>query len=98
VPTLPEVPTAAEQGFEGLEISAWNAVFMPKSATPQQVARLNAALNKALDNPALKARLEGVGLEVPEPRRRTPAYLAQFVAEETKRWREPVLSSGVAHN
>ncbi len=95
VPTLPDVPTAQEQGFKGLEISAWNAIYMPKSATPQQVARLNAALNKALDNPKLKQRLEEIGLEVPVPERRTPEYLAQFTAEEIKRWEAPVKASGV---
>jgi tripartite-type tricarboxylate transporter receptor subunit TctC len=98
VPTLPEVPTAEEQGFKGLEISAWNAIYMPKSATPQQVAKLNAAFNKALDNPKLKERLEGIGLEVPAPERRTPDYLGQFTAAEIKRWAEPVKASGVQHN
>jgi tripartite-type tricarboxylate transporter receptor subunit TctC len=98
VPTLPDVPTAQEQGFKGLEISAWNAIYMPKAATPQQVARLNAALNKALDNPKLRERLEAVGLEVPAPERRTPEYLAKFTAEETKRWEGPVRASGVQFN
>ena len=95
VPTLPDVPTAQEQGFKGLEISAWNAIYMPKAATPQQVAKLNAALNKALDNPKLKQRLEEIGLEVPVPERRTPEYLAKFTAEEIKRWEAPVKASGV---
>jgi tripartite-type tricarboxylate transporter receptor subunit TctC len=94
-PTLPDVPTAQEQGFKGLDISAWNAIYMPKSATPQQVAKLNAALSKALDNPALKQRLEDIGLEVPAPARRTPEYLAKFTAEEIKRWEAPVKASGV---
>jgi tripartite-type tricarboxylate transporter receptor subunit TctC len=78
---LPEIPTAEEEGFQGLNISAWNA-----------------AISKALDNPALKARLDGIGLDVPEPARRTPAYLAQFVATEISRWREPVRAGGVQHN
>jgi tripartite-type tricarboxylate transporter receptor subunit TctC len=95
IPTLPDVPTAQEQGFKGLEISAWNAVYMPKAATPQQVAKLNAALSKALDNPKLKQRLEELGLEVPVPARRTPEYLAKFTAEEIKRWEAPVKASGV---
>jgi tripartite-type tricarboxylate transporter receptor subunit TctC len=95
LPTLPDVPTAQEQGFKGLDISAWNAIYMPKSATPQQVAKLNAALSKALDNPALKQRLEDIGLEVPAPARRTPEYLAKFTAEEIKRWEAPVKASGV---
>jgi tripartite-type tricarboxylate transporter receptor subunit TctC len=60
--------------------------------------KLNAAHNKALDNSTLKARLEGVGLDVPEPARRTQAYLAQFVAAEIARWREPVRASGAHHN
>jgi len=95
VPTLPEVPTAEEQGFKGLEISAWNAIYMPKSATPQQVAKLNAAFNQVLDRPALKQRLEEIGLEVPARERRTPEYLAKFTAEEISRWESPVKASGV---
>ena len=94
-PSFPEVATAEEQGFKGLDISAWNAVYMPKASTPQQVARLNAALNKALDNPALKKRLDDIGLEIPAPARRTPEYLAKFTAEEIKRWEAPVKASGV---
>jgi tripartite-type tricarboxylate transporter receptor subunit TctC len=97
-PLLPEVATAEEEGFKGLNISAWNAVFMPRNTPPAMAQKLNAAISKALDNPALKARLEGIGLEVPEPARRTPAYLAQFVAAEINRWREPVRASGVQHN
>ena len=95
LPPLPEVPTADEQGFKGLDISAWNAICCRRAATPAQVAKLNAAVSKALDNPALKPRLEGIGLDVPEPARRTPDYLAKFVADEIVRWREPVLASGV---
>jgi tripartite-type tricarboxylate transporter receptor subunit TctC len=95
---LPEVATAAEEGFAGLDISAWNAVFMPRHTPPALVAKLNAAINKALDDPGLKARLAEIGLDVPEPARRTPGYLAQFVAAEIERWRAPVLASGVQHN
>ena len=95
LPTLPDVATAREQGFEGLEISAWNAIYLPKASTPQQVAKLSAALNAALDNPKLRQRLEDIGLEVPAPARRTPEYLAKFTAEETRRWEAPVKASGV---
>jgi len=97
-PLLPEIPTADEEGFRGLDISAWNAVFMPRNTPAPMVQRLNAAISKALDNPALKARLEDIGLDVPEAARRTPGYLAQFVAAEIKRWREPVLAGGAQHN
>lgn len=98
LPTLPDIPTAEEQGFKGLEISAWNAIFMPKNTPAPMVAKLNAALNKALDNPALKKRLADIGLEVPTSERRMPEYLAEFVAAEIKRWEGPVKASGVQHN
>ena len=94
-PSFPEVADRRGEGFKGLDISAWNAIYMPKSATPQQVAKLNAALNKALDNPALKKRLEDIGLDVPAPERRTPEYLAKFTADEIRRWEAPVKASGV---
>ncbi len=94
--SFPDVPTAEEVGFKGLDVSAWNAVFMPKNTPPATVAKLNAAISKALDNPALKTRLEKIGLEVPEPARRTPEYLKQYVASEINRWEAPVKASGVA--
>lgn len=97
-PIFPEVTTAEEEGFKGLDVSAWNAAFMPKDTPAPIVAKLNGALSKALDNPALRARLEAIGLVVPAPERRTPEYLRQFVASEIERWRGPVLASGVRHD
>jgi hypothetical protein len=52
---FPDVPTADEQGLKDFDISAWNALFMPKSTPPEIVARSNAAVSKALDNPALRS-------------------------------------------
>ncbi len=97
VPAFPNVPTAQEQGMKDMEISAWNAAFMPRNTPPYMVAKLNAALSKALDNPALHKRLGELGLEAPEPARRTPEYLKKYVTEEIVRWRGPVLASGVQH-
>ncbi len=93
--SFPDIPTAEEQGFPGLDVSAWNAIFMPKNSPPAYVARLNAAIGKALENPALRKRLEDIGLEIPDKERRTPEYLAKYVASEIKRWEAPVKASGV---
>jgi tripartite-type tricarboxylate transporter receptor subunit TctC len=93
-PSFPDVSTAQEEGFPGLDISAWNAVFMPKQTPAHMVQKLNGALGKALEAAALRKRLEDIGLEVPAPERRTPAYLARFVASEIKRWEAPVRASG----
>jgi tripartite-type tricarboxylate transporter receptor subunit TctC len=77
------------------DISAWNALFLPKSAAPATVRALNLAANKALQIPAFAKRLEDIGLVVPPPERRTPEYLRGFVAAELARWAAPVKASGV---
>ena len=98
VPAFPKVATAQEEGLKGVEISAWNAVFMPKGTDPKIVAKLNAAISKALDSKEVQARMEKLGLEAPAADRRSPEYLRQYIAEEIKRWRGPVMASGVQHD
>jgi tripartite-type tricarboxylate transporter receptor subunit TctC len=92
---FPDVPTADQQGLKNFDISAWNAIFLPKSATPAMVAKLNAAVGKALDNSAVKKRLDDIGLIPPAPARRTPAYLQKYVESEIKKWAEPVKAGGL---
>jgi tripartite-type tricarboxylate transporter receptor subunit TctC len=92
---FPDVPTAHEQGLKDFDVSAWNAIFMPKSATPAMVAKLNAAIGKALDDPLLRKRLDDVGLIGAAASRRSPEYLRQYVVSETAKWAEPVKASGL---
>jgi tripartite-type tricarboxylate transporter receptor subunit TctC len=95
---LPNLPTAEEQGLKDFDVSAWNAILLPKSATPAMVARMNAALRKALDNPALRARFDSIGLIAAAPDRRSPDYLRKFVETEIVRWAAPVKASGVSND
>jgi len=92
---FPDVPTAHEQGLKDFDISAWNAIFMPKSATPAMVAKLNAAIGKALDHPTLRKRFDDNGLIAAAPARRSPEYLRQYVVSETAKWAAPVKASGI---
>jgi tripartite-type tricarboxylate transporter receptor subunit TctC len=92
---LPDVPTADEQGLKDFDVSAWNAIFLPKSATPAMVAKLNAAVSKALDTPALRARLDAIGLLPAAPERRSPQYLRKFTESEIVKWAVPVKASGL---
>jgi tripartite-type tricarboxylate transporter receptor subunit TctC len=96
VPIIPQVPTAAEQGLPGVESSAWNAFFLPKGAPDPIVRRLNKAMSDALNDLAMRKRLEDLGLEIVPPERRTPEYLAAFVPREVERWAKPILASGVS--
>jgi tripartite-type tricarboxylate transporter receptor subunit TctC len=90
-----EVATAHEQGVKDFDVSAWNAMFMPKAAPPAHVAKLNASASRALDTPAVRKRLNDIGLLVTTADRRTPAYLAKFVAGEIEKWSTPIKASGL---
>jgi tripartite-type tricarboxylate transporter receptor subunit TctC len=93
---MPSLPTAAAQGLSGVDAYTWNAIFLPKGTPPAIVARLNAAVSRAMDSPAARARLDKLGLDIPLPARRTPDYLGQYVAAEIAKWGPPIKASGVA--
>ncbi|MFY1842952.1 Bug family tripartite tricarboxylate transporter substrate binding protein [Achromobacter xylosoxidans] len=78
---LPDMPTLAELG---VDVAQWYAVFAPANADPQVVAKLNTALNGALNDPAVAAKIDDQGAEV---RTSTPAELAAFVREEAVKWK-----------
>jgi len=94
-PLLPDLPTADEQGLKDFDVSAWNAILLPKSATPAMVAKFNAAVSKALDNPAMRGRLDALGLIPAAPERRSPQYLRSYIESEIEKWAKPVKASGL---
>ena len=93
-PVLPTLATAHEQGLKDFEAYTWNAVFMPKGTPAELVGKLNAALLRVMDSPVVQDRLGTLGLYVVAPERRTPAYLAGFVAREIEKWAAPIRASG----
>jgi tripartite-type tricarboxylate transporter receptor subunit TctC len=93
-PILPELPSAHEQGLTDFDIRSWNAVFLPKGTPPAIVDRLNAALAKVIDAPAVRGKLAELGLDVARPAERSPAYLADFVKHEIDKWAAPIRASG----
>jgi tripartite-type tricarboxylate transporter receptor subunit TctC len=93
-PILPNLPTAHEQGLTDFDAYTWNAVFYPKGTPPEQVDKLNSAIVKVMEMPAFRERLAKLGLIVPVPERRTPAYLGKFVASEIDKWAAPIKASG----
>jgi tripartite-type tricarboxylate transporter receptor subunit TctC len=95
VAIIPEVPTSGEQGLPNVETSVWNAFFLPRGTPDPIVRKLNAAVNRSLENPALRARLEELGLDIVPPEQRTPEYLAKFLPEEIERWAKPIRAAGI---
>ena len=95
-PALPNLPTAKEQGTEGLIAYTWNAIFLPKGTPQPIVQRLNKAAVDAINTPAVKEKLAGLGAETATGDQTTPAYLAKLVKDETEKWAVPIKASGVS--
>lgn len=83
---LPGVPTTREAGLPEFQFSAWNAIFAPKSTPRPTIEKLNAALQKALDDDKVRARLTDIGADIAGPQQRSPQWLAAFVTTEVARW------------
>ena len=82
-PALPDVPTVAEAGVPGYEVSPWFAVFASTGTPPEVIARLNKVLNDAMKQPETLRKLESVGAE---PIGSTPQELATHLNRELERW------------
>ena len=89
---LPNVPTLAEAGVPGIEMSAWYGIYMPAS-TPKAVQdKVHEAVTKVLAMPETKARLEAIGAEITPM---TQAQFAQFQSAEYKRYGEIIKKNNI---
>jgi tripartite-type tricarboxylate transporter receptor subunit TctC len=82
-PGLPDVPTVAEQGVADYDVRSWAGMMAPAGTPRPVIDRLNAELQKALQAPAVKARLEEMGGEA---RGSTPEEMKTMVANQTQKW------------
>jgi tripartite-type tricarboxylate transporter receptor subunit TctC len=94
-PSLPDLPSAHEQGLTDFDIPSWYALFLPKGTPDAIVRKLNAAAVAAMNTPAMQDRLKTIGSDLVGPERRSPEYLGKFVADEIKKWAGPIGASGV---
>ena len=90
--TLPNLPTLAEAGVPGYEVSPWFAVFMPASTPKAIVGKLNKALLDAMKDPDVVKRFESIGAE---PVGSTPDELAKHLARESDRWTKLITERGI---
>jgi tripartite-type tricarboxylate transporter receptor subunit TctC len=94
-PSLPDLASAHEQGLTDFDIPSWYALFLPKGTPDSIVRKLNAAAVAAMNTPSMQERLKLIGSDLVGPERRSPEYLAKFVAEEIKKWAGPISTSGI---
>lgn len=88
---LPQVPTAAEAGLPGWEMSAWFGIFAPRETSPEIVRLLNERLQAVIDDPLAKQRLLEIGAE---PVGGSVAAFAERVRADYRLWGQVVKESG----
>ena len=91
-PLAPDLPTMAEAGIAGYDLSAWFAAFLPARTPRPVVDRLHDAFAAALDDKGTRDRLLAAGIE---PQASTPEALGAFVVSETTKWADIVKAVGI---
>jgi len=79
----PDIPTVAEAGVPGYDAQGWFAVYAPAGVPRPVLDRLNAEFVKAINNPSMRERMIGLGLE---PATTTPEGLAALMRADREKW------------
>jgi tripartite-type tricarboxylate transporter receptor subunit TctC len=95
IKNLPDLPTAREGGVN-VDAYTWNAIFLPKGTPEPIVKKLHDAAVEAMKTPALREKLEPLGVTVVAEDRMSVAYLDQFVKDEIVKWGKAIADSGAA--
>jgi tripartite-type tricarboxylate transporter receptor subunit TctC len=92
--TLKDVPTAAEAGLPGFELSVWHGMYAPKG-TPKPVAdKIVASMQAALKDPDLVKRFTDLGSVIVAPDRQTPDALGKYLKTEIDKWAPIIKKAG----
>jgi len=83
-PSLPEVPTFAESGLPGYDVTSWYGLAMAPDTPRPIVDKLNKAVAEALNRPAIRKQISDIGAQ---PKTSTPEELSQHIASEVAKWR-----------
>ena len=92
LPQLADVPTFAEEGITGFDVANWYGVMAPAGTPRELVARLNADINKAMQVPEVRARLESVGTQL---REQSAAEFDGYMKAEVAKYAKLVKDTGV---
>lgn len=94
IPTLPDVPTAAEQGLEGFEIGVWHGMYVPAGTPDPVIAQLTGALQTALADETVIQRFADLGTAPVPAADVTPESLEAKVRSEIEFWRPLIEQAG----
>ena len=87
----PDIPTVAELGYKGFDVSTWYGLFMPAGTPKDIVATVNTEVNKLLATPEMKAAIVAQGAE---PQAMTPEQFGTLLKTDYELWKDIVKASG----
>jgi tripartite-type tricarboxylate transporter receptor subunit TctC len=88
----PQIPTISESGLPGFEAEGWYGVVVPKGTPPDVVAKLNAEMLKALNDPAIAEKIRGAGFDIIG---KGPAEFNAYMRGEQTRWAKLIRQAGI---
>src|SRR5258706_12395102 len=86
VSSAADIPTVDEAGLPGFHMTLWSGFWVPKDTPREVVAKLNAAVVDALNDPAVRKQLENLGLQMPPKNQLTPDALGPCQKAEIPKW------------
>jgi tripartite-type tricarboxylate transporter receptor subunit TctC len=89
---LPDVPTAQEQGYEGFNANTNGGILAPAGTPKEIVAKLNAEINKALQMPDVRTKLEAAGIDIQGG---SPEDYAKLIHSDLEKWGKVVKEAGI---
>jgi tripartite-type tricarboxylate transporter receptor subunit TctC len=95
LPSSPDIPTADEAGLPGFFASLWYGLWVPRGTPKDIVAKLNATLVQVLADPAVKKRLDDLGIQITPLAQQSPEALRAFQKAEAERWWPIIKASNI---
>lgn len=92
---FPDLPTGAESGLDGFEVSIWHGIYTPKGTPAEVNERLSTALQSALADPGVAEAMAGLGTAPSSADDATPAALQAKLEAEIARWQPVIEAAGV---
>jgi len=83
-PTIPDVPTFAEQGYPKMQATTWYGLMGPASMSPEVIAKLNQTVNDILKSDDFKQRLQNLGVD---PMAMTSQQFGDYIAQDIATWK-----------